>query len=121
MEKAYKIIGIIIGFSLIIGGIIWLHNVPDTPVVNYENNKIELVDIAFEGTDVSNHKYTVNISFVCHINVKEIVSSNIENRIKQIHSSKNVSDITEEDIDKFFAYCKENNVIIIEIHVNGYR
>jgi hypothetical protein len=69
--------------------------------------------------DASGKKYTALIDFIAPENMNCVAPSLIERDVRMLLKDKNITDVTNEDINEIVEFYKKNGIIIHTLQING--
>lgn len=69
--------------------------------------------------DASGKKYTALIDFIAPENMNCVAPSLIERDVRMLLKNKNITDVTNEDINEIVEFYKKNGIIICTLLING--
>jgi dihydrodipicolinate reductase len=69
--------------------------------------------------DASGKKYTALIDFIAPENMNCVAPSLIERDVRMLLKDKNITDVTNEDINEIVEFYKKNGIIICTLLING--
>lgn len=69
--------------------------------------------------DASGQKYTAHIDFIAPENINCVAPSLIERDVRMLLKNKNITDVTNEDINEIIEFYKKNGIIIYTLLING--
>lgn len=121
MKKNVKILWISIILCIIVGllfdGLSWAF------ISKLQNSEKEQVigENAFvvKDLDASGKKYTALIDFIAPENMNCVAPSLIERDVRMLLKDKNITDVTNEDINEIVEFYKKNGIIICTLLING--